>query len=115
MSEIFIKLYLDEDVHVLIADLIRAKCFDVITARDVGLLEKTDEEQLAYAVSQDRTIVTHNQVDFEALAQHYFDSEKTHAGIILAFRNTPQEITRRLLIILNNVMAEEMRDRIRYI
>ncbi|MGK7925888.1 MAG: DUF5615 family PIN-like protein [Spirulina sp.] len=115
MNEIFIKLYLDEDVHILIADLIRARGFDVITARDAGLLEKTDEEQLAYAVSQDRAIVTHNRVDFEILAQSYFDSGKTHSGIILAFRNTPQEITRKLLIILNNVMAEEMCDRIRYL
>ncbi|MEM9541334.1 MAG: DUF5615 family PIN-like protein [Cyanobacteria bacterium P01_E01_bin.42] len=101
MSEIFIKLYFDEDVHVLVADLIRARGFDAITAGDAGLLQKTDEEQLAYAASQNRVIVTHNRVDFESLAQQYFDSGRTHSGIILAFRNTPQEIARKLLIILN--------------
>lgn len=115
MSPIFIKLYLDEDVHVLIADLLRARGFDVVTARDAGLLQMTDQEQLAYAVQQNRVLVTHNRADFEELAQQYFNEGRMHNGIILVFRNTPQEITRRLLIILNNVMAEEMRDRIRYI
>jgi len=31
-----ISLYLDEDVHVLVADLLQARGFDVITARDAG-------------------------------------------------------------------------------
>ena len=55
MSSIFICLYLDEDVNVLVADLLQARGFDVITARDAGQLRATDAEQLAYAVSQART------------------------------------------------------------
>ncbi|MEA5625066.1 DUF5615 family PIN-like protein [Nostoc sp. UHCC 0251] len=52
MSSVFIRLYLDEDVHVLVADLLKARGFDAITARDAGKLQISDEEQLAYAVSQ---------------------------------------------------------------
>jgi predicted nuclease of predicted toxin-antitoxin system len=72
VSSLFICLYLDEDVNVLIANLLRAKGFDAITARDAGRLQATDAEQLAYAVSQARTLITHNRTDFEALVQTYF-------------------------------------------
>lgn len=51
MSRLFIELYLDEDVHVLVADLIRARGFQAITTRDAGQLHNTDPEQLAYAVA----------------------------------------------------------------
>ena len=32
----------------------------------------SDANQLAYAVSQRKTLLTHNRADFEALAQTYF-------------------------------------------
>lgn len=115
MSVIFICLYLDEDVNVLVADLLQARGFDVITARDAGLLHTTDAEQLAYAVSQARTLVTHNRTDFEQLVQNYFDSGQTHYGVIFAVRRSPQEIAQRLLVILNQVTLDEMQNQVRYI
>ena len=63
MSNFLISLYLDEDVHVLVADLLQARGFGVITARDAGQIQATDAEQLAYAISQGRTLVTHNRTD----------------------------------------------------
>lgn len=36
MSDVFIRLYLDEDVNVLIADLLKARGFDALTTRDAG-------------------------------------------------------------------------------
>ncbi|NEQ79431.1 MAG: hypothetical protein F6K26_03975 [Moorea sp. SIO2I5] len=44
MNRLFIHFYLDEDVNVLIADLVRAKGFDVTTARDAGQLRASDKE-----------------------------------------------------------------------
>jgi hypothetical protein len=100
---------------VLIAELIRARGFDVVTTRDAGQLKKSDEEQLTYAVDHQKTFVSHNRADFEEIAQEYFSSGKAHYGIILAVRHSPQEIVRRLLIILNQVTADEMQNQIRYI
>jgi hypothetical protein len=37
---LFIELYLDEDVDVLVADLIRARGFTIVTTRDAGNLHK---------------------------------------------------------------------------
>jgi predicted nuclease of predicted toxin-antitoxin system len=115
MSSLFIRLYLDEDVNVLIADLLKAKGFDVLTVRDAGQLQASDDDQLAYAVNQQRTLVTHNRSDFEELIQNYFDTERKHYGVILAVRRSPQEIAQRLLVILNQITVDEMENQVRYI
>lgn len=115
MSRLFIELYLDEDVHVVIADLLRGRGFVATTARDAELLGKTDEEQLAYAVSQRKTLLTHNRHDFEVLAQEYPITEKAHFGIILAKRYPPYDLVRRLMRILNHVSADEIQNQVRYI
>lgn len=115
MSRLFIELYLDEDVDVLINHLIRARGFKSTTTQEAGRKSKQDDEQLAFAVSQQWTVLTHNRVHFEAMANEYFASGKTHYGIIIAVRRPPVELANRLLIILNNVTADEMFNQIRYI
>jgi predicted nuclease of predicted toxin-antitoxin system len=115
MKRLFVELYLDEDVSVLVAELLRSHGFDVLTALEAGQLGKSDEEQLAYAVSQSRALVSHNRSDFEALAQQYFAAERTHYGIILAVRRSPYEVMRRLLVIINNLTAYEMQNQLLYI
>ena len=115
MNELFIALYLDEDVDVLIADLIRARGFMATTTQEAGQLHNNDADQLAYAVSCHCALLTHNRTDFETLAQDYFAAGRTHYGIVIAVRRPPQEIARRLLRILNHVTAEEMQNQVRYI
>jgi predicted nuclease of predicted toxin-antitoxin system len=115
VSKLFIELYLDEDVDVLVAQLLRARGFSVITTVEAGQLQSDDKEQLAYAVAQDKTLMTHNRADFEELAQAYFTAGQPHAGIIIAVRRSPYKIAQRLLVILNNMTADEMRNQVRYI
>lgn len=115
MSSLFIELYLDEDVSVVIADLVRARGFSALTVREAGLFNRSDQEQLDYAVSKQKALLTHNRYDFEKLAQEYFAAGKLHCGIIIAVRRSPYEIARRLLIILNHVTADEMKNQLRYI
>jgi len=112
---LFIRLYLDEDVNVLIADLLNARGFDTLTVRDAGQFQLSDAEQLTYAINQQRALVSHNRSDFEALIQTYFDAERKHYSVILAVRRSPQEIARRLLAILNQVTADEMENQVRSI
>ena len=115
MSRLFIELYLDEDVDVLIADLMRARGFKATTTREAGRTGSADKDQLAYAVSLRKTFFTHNREDFERLAGEYFAAGKEHHGIIIAVRRSPYEIVRRLLVIQNNVTADEIKDQLRYI
>ena len=116
MNRFFIELYLDEDVDVLVADLLRARGFVATTTRDAGKLQASDAEQMACAVGRQETLLTHNRADFE-LARTYLATGQSHHGIIIATRHRPYEIVRRLLLILilNQVTADEMQDQLRYI
>lgn len=115
MSQLFIELYLDEDVDILLADLIRARGFTVSTTREAGQLGQSDQAQFAYAVQHYAAFFTHNRADFEALADIYFRTGQSHWGIIIAGRRDPYELARRLLILLNAVTADELQDQVRYI
>lgn len=114
-SRLFIELYIDEDVDVLVADLLRARGFDVMTTRDAEHLHATDAEQLAFASSVQRTLLTHNRADFEALHQSYLVSGQYHSGILIAVRHSAYEVARRLLLILDAVTADEMQNQLRYL
>lgn len=92
MSKLFIELYLDEDVDVLVAELLARRGYSALTARDAGTLGQEDGEQLEYAVRQERALLTHNRVDFEKLALTYFERSQTHYGIVLAVRVHPMKL-----------------------
>ena len=115
MNSLFITLYLDEDVDVLLADLMKAHGFEATTTTGIGARGKSDAEQMAFAVSRDMAILTHNRSDFERLSQEYFSAGQSHAGIIIAVRRPVYDLARRLLVILNFVTADEMQNQIRYI
>lgn len=115
MSKLFIEIYLDENVHVLIAKIVCSHGFKAVTTQEVRRKGASDLEQLRYASKQGYAILTHNRTDFEELAKAYFASNKKHCGIIIAADNSPQEIVRRLMTILNNFTADEMTNQIVYI
>ncbi len=102
-------------MSVLIAELVKARGFTVLTTVEAGNLGKSDAEQIEFAVSEKRVLLTHNRVDFENLAKEYFEQGKTHYGIIIAVRRLPNDMTQRLLEILNHNTADEMVNQIRYI
>ncbi len=115
MNRLFISLYLDEDVDILVADLLRARGFSAQTTREAGNLHATDAEQLAFAATNQLTLLTHNRADFEALHAQFHTANRNHAGIIIATRRLPYEVVRRLLLILDQVTADEMDGQLRYI
>lgn len=115
MTRIFVALYLDEDVDVLIAELLRSYGFDAITVREANQLHLSDREQLEYAISQERALLTHNRLDFESLAQEYYETGQNHYGIILAVRRPSHDILLRLLKLFDRDTADEMKNQVRYI
>ena len=115
MSKLFIEIYLDENAHVLIARIIQSHGFKAVTTQDVGRKGASDPAQLQYAAEQGYAILTHNRTDFEELAADYFTSGKNHCGIVILADNSPQEISRRMISILNDFTADEMTNQIIYI
>jgi predicted nuclease of predicted toxin-antitoxin system len=111
----YIKLYLDEDVSVLVGQIIRARGFDVLTTRDAGNLAASDADQLKFAAQNERVFLTHNRLDFERLAVAYHESGERHSGVVIAVRRSPSQMAARLFPILNATDATEMIDQIRYV
>jgi hypothetical protein len=52
LRPLFIKFYFDEDVSIGIVNNLRNQGFDVLCARDVAMLERDDDAQLEFAISQ---------------------------------------------------------------
>lgn len=115
MNELFTSVYLDEDVNVLIAKLVRLQNFRVLTATEANRRGKSDAEQLAFAAENGYAILTHNRRDFEELAQVYFMNNQMHGGIIVSVRRPPPKIVEKLLDILDDFTADEMINQIIYI
>lgn len=72
-----IRLHLDENVDHAVAHGLRLRGIDVTTSTDADLIGDTDDEQLSYALRENRVIFTQDQ-DF--LRHHQAGTE--HAGIV---------------------------------
>jgi hypothetical protein len=103
-------LLLDEMFSDSIAQQLRAATHDVTSVvADPALVALPDEQILAYATAQGRTLVTANIKDFVPLDGRYRAAGQSHAGLILVSTKTfPQNrgftaaITTALATLLNN-------------
>jgi hypothetical protein len=79
-----IELYLDEDARDSdFVSALRARGVTVITASDAGLIQKSDEEHLAFAAAQACSLYTFNVADFCRIHAMWIAIGREHAGIIL--------------------------------
>ncbi len=62
-----VRLYLDENLSPKIAEQLRLRGIDAISARDAGTLGDTDPNHLKRAIEMERVLVT-TDVDFLRLA-----------------------------------------------
>lgn len=109
------KVYLDEDLDVIIADMLRYQGFEALTVQDANRKGLSDANQLEFATKNEMAILTHNRLDYQRLGVEYFESGLSHAGIILAIQRPPKEISSRTLWILSRYTAKEIRNQIFYI
>lgn len=81
-----VNLYLDENIHILLASLLRSRNIKVTTALESNMLGKSDKDQLEYTIQTKAALVTHNRADFENLFQEYIEKGKSFPGIIILIR-----------------------------
>jgi predicted nuclease of predicted toxin-antitoxin system len=110
-----IKLYLDEDVEVFFAEAVRRRGYEAKTTRDCGNLGNADLDQVAYARQSDSAILTHNVQDFPRLHYEIIGRNDHHSGFIVAKKESPTTILRRLLKLLNEKSSEDMQDILEYL
>jgi len=96
------RLYADEDFSRPVVELLIAFGHDVLTAQDAGNAGQRipDDEVLAFAVSQKRTVLTFNRRDFLRLHNLYPE----HTGIIICTEDLNRE---RLAIRINEAISSE--------
>jgi hypothetical protein len=91
-------LYLDEDVDVELAELLKSDGHDVLTTVEAGNANSamSDEDQLAFSTARNRILFTHNVKDFYPLVTEWARSGKEHAGVIVSGRHSVYELHSRL-------------------
>ena len=115
-SSLFIQLYLDEDVSVLLAQLLRPHGFDVLTTRDAKNLGRSDAAQLHFAAEHQLTMLTHNRCDYERLHETALREQRPHAGILIANRRASDfDLARRIMTVLNTFTAEDVTNQLLYL
>jgi predicted nuclease of predicted toxin-antitoxin system len=107
-----ISLLLDEDVRPVLGEILRHRGYDVVHVLELERTGKTDTEQLAHAIGQQRAILTHNIKDFIILDREYRRNGKEHFGILLSDQVAMRELLRRALRFLGRRSAEEVKNNI---
>ena len=54
------KLYVDADITPKLARVLRERGYDVVSAHEVGNADASDGEQMAFAVAEERALLTCN-------------------------------------------------------
>jgi len=107
-----IRYHLDESVRTAIAVGLRSHGVDVTTTKDADLIGATDGEQLAFAASQQRVIVTHDD-DFLVMASRSVD----HRGICYCHQQKYSigELMRALLVVDECCSMDEMKGHVEFL
>lgn len=77
------RYYLDEDISPKVAEMLREYQVDAISTHEVNMIQAADIEQLAYAASTGRAMVTRNRNDFIQLTVQFFNGYRTHHGVLI--------------------------------
>jgi len=89
---------------------------DVITSADVGMLSRSDEEQLQWAFENNRVIYSFNVRDFYQLHRTWLEQGKSHPGIILGQQSySIGEQMRRILRIIAAKSPEDMLNQVEFL
>jgi predicted nuclease of predicted toxin-antitoxin system len=107
-----IKFHIDENVSNAVAVSLRRRGIDVTTMPEQNLISASDEEQLAFARSQQRVIFTQDE-DFLRLHQ----ANVPHAGITYCHQGTRSigEIVKSLALIWEWVEAEDLANQVEFL
>jgi len=112
------RLYLDADVDVLLARLLRDEGYDAITAVEANLRTANDEEQLLYAAREGRVLLTYNIRHLAPLHNEWLAQGREHAGIVVSHQYRRQDIgdlVRVVRKLLEVATEDDLRTRLRFL
>jgi predicted nuclease of predicted toxin-antitoxin system len=113
LETLFVRLYLDRHIMARLAVDLRAQGFNVLRTEEAGKDRASDEEQLAFAAQEGRSILTFNIRDFAPLHERWQSEGRHHAGIVVSQQLGGRQyglLLQRMQRFLNHFTAEQMLD-----
>jgi hypothetical protein len=101
-----------------LARALTAVGIDAVTVIEVGMAGTRDADVFAYAVAEDRAVLTENVADFVAIAAQHSSTATHHPGLLIALSN---RFSRRpaghpmIVSAIQRLTTEELTDRIIYL
>lgn len=107
-----IRFHFDEHIDPDIARALRRHGVEITTTVDARLVSRSDQDQLDYARTSGRVLVTHD-TDFLRMASR--DSD--HPGIVYSHRTALSvgEMIRRLILVFEVLGPDEIRGRVEFL
>jgi len=106
-----ISFYLDEHIHRAVADGLQRRGVNVLTVQAAGKSGMSDREQLGFAMSEGRVMVTMDS-DFLILASEGV----SHAGIVYAnSQRSAGELIGSLMLVYNILTSADMTNHVEYV
>ena len=81
------RFLVDEDLSTDVARIGRALGLDIISVHEVGRGGLSDPEQLEYAATEGRCMVTRNRNDFIRWTDEFAGAGRPHAGVVIVPRS----------------------------
>jgi hypothetical protein len=106
------RFYTDEDVQRRVATELRSLGFDAVSVPEVGRRGYDDAEQLAWAVSEGRAVITFNIGHYVRLHSEYLTRGDHHAGIIVSPQRAIGRVIRRLVRLGQTIDADGLVDQL---
>jgi predicted nuclease of predicted toxin-antitoxin system len=106
-----LKFYLNESVNIAVANGLIRRDVEAISAKDVGNLGLSDEEQLTYAIKNNLVIITHD-ADFLSMAMNF-----KHKGIVYIHQQKYGigDLIRKLKLLWEIAELEDMLNHIEFL
>ena len=111
-----IRIYTDESVNIAIAEGLKRRGVDSFSAKDMGNLGLTDDEQLIFARDKGAVLFTHD-TDFLRLAIKWIEEKKRHYGVVYSHQKDYGigDSIRRLKLLTTILSSEDMIDHVEFL
>ncbi len=109
------RFYLDEDVNVTLEQTLINRGVDVMSTLKADKIGNSDEQQLIFAKSENRIIITHNVRDFVILHKLFLDDNRIHSGIIVSDQLPIGTLLKRVMKLWFSLGNVDMQNRLEFL